>query len=170
MIGGIRSGKSRWAEKLVSQSDEVVYIATAQAWDEEMADRIKSHRASRPSEWETIEEPLKIARIIDELGRKAKPPAILVDCLTLWVTNLLLSEQNIELELQKLSTAIAEYGGRIVLVSNEVGLGGVSSNQLTRNFVDAIGNLHQQLASICTRVYFVWCGFALDIKKYGEMV
>lgn len=170
MTGGIRSGKSRWAEKLVSQIDNVIYIATAQVWDEEMAKRIKLHRVNRPPTWQTIEEPYNITQIINEFGRVDRPPAILVDCLTLWVTNLLLNEYNIELEFQEFKRAIAEYGGTLVMVSNEVGLGGVSINQLTRNFTDVIGLLHQQLADICTRVYFVACGFALDIKNLGERV
>lgn len=170
VVGGIRSGKSKWAEKLALSDRQVVYIATAQVWDEEMARRVNEHKIRRPSHWQTVEEPQKIACILNELNQWDVQPTVLIDCLTLWVTNLLLSEMNLEKEFADLVQTIKTYQGKVILVSNEVGLGGIASNQLTRTFGDALGTLHQLLGEICNKVYFVWCGIAIDIKKHGERI
>lgn len=163
ILGGARSGKSRIAERLVEQSGlDKVYLATGQAWDHEMATRIQTHRRRRGPDWTTIEEPLAIC---ERLGIEAsRRRAIVLDCLTLWLSNLLHHERNIECEIQKLTATLREIDGTVVLVSNEVGLGIVPDNALAREFRDHHGVLNQRVAEAADHVAFVAAGQALTLK------
>lgn len=164
ILGGARSGKSALAERLVAESDDVVYLATGQAGDEEMRDRIAHHRARRPAHWGCVEEPIALAAA---LRRHAAPDrCVLVDCLTLWLSNLLGAQDGSVFvrEREALLSALAELPGRVVLVSNEVGLGVVPMGALTRRYVDEAGRLHQALAALCGRVVFVAAGLPLVLK------
>lgn len=163
VLGGARSGKSRFAETLVSETGlERHYVATGQAWDDEMRDRIAQHRADRGDLWQTHEEPIDlVARLaaIDSDGR-----AVLVDCLTLWVTNLMMAERNMAAEFAALTEFLPTARSRLVLVSNEVGLGIVPENRMAREFRDHAGRLHQMVAAACAEVYFIAAGLPLKIK------
>lgn len=166
ILGGARSGKSRYAEQLALQSQKtVVYIATAQAQDAEMQTRIAHHQASRPAEWLTIEEPLALATT---LAAYAQPNRLLlVDCLTLWLTNLLGlddNEQRLKTELQALYAVLPQLTGELLLVSNETGLGIVPLGELTRRYVDEAGRMHQQLAAHMQQVIFMVAGLPLVLK------
>lgn len=165
ILGGARSGKSRLAEQIAQDSAlTVIYIATAQAWDEEMQSRIEHHRQQRPSHWTVIEEPIYLA---DQLLKNDQAnQCILVDCLTLWMTNLLLHE-NTELQLQecqKLLNILPKLQAKIILVSNETGLGVVPMGEISRKFVDEAGRLHQQLGQIADKVVFCVAGFPMILK------
>lgn len=165
ILGGARSGKSALAERLATRSTDVVYIATAQARDGEMAERVAHHRERRPAHWRTVEEPLALADALREHAHEGR--CVLVDCLTLWLSNLLGDEQDparYEREREALLQALPSLPGEIVLVSNEVGLGVVPLGELTRRFVDEAGRLHQTLATRCERVLFVAAGLPLALK------
>ena len=163
VLGGARSGKSRFAETLVSETGlERHYVATGQAWDDEMRDRIAQHRADRGDLWQTHEEPMDlVARLaaIDADGR-----AVLVDCLTLWVTNLMMAERDIAAEFAALTEFLPRARARLVLVSNEVGLGIVPENHMAREFRDHAGRLHQMIAAASAEVYFIAAGLPLKMK------
>jgi len=167
VLGGARSGKSRHAEALVeSQPGACVYLATAQAGDGEMAARIAAHRARRAVRWTTVEEPLDLAAA---LGRACGPDrAVLVDCLTLWLSNLLGAERDLVTECERLLAALPGLAGPVVLVSNEVGQGVVPDNALARAFVDHAGRLHQDLAAIAQRVIFMTAGLPRKLKSVSE--
>ncbi|SFL25524.1 bifunctional adenosylcobinamide kinase/adenosylcobinamide-phosphate guanylyltransferase [Lysobacter sp. cf310] len=165
ILGGARSGKSALAERLAARSADVVYIATAQARDGEMAARVAHHRQRRPAQWCTLEEPLALAAALREHAREGR--CVLVDCLTLWLSNLLDEAQaadRYEREREALLQSLPSLPGEIVLVSNEVGLGVVPLGELTRRFVDEAGRLHQHLGTRCERVLFVAAGLPLALK------
>jgi len=165
ILGGARSGKSALAERLAIDSGrEVVYIATAQAGDAEMAARIAHHRARRPQQWLCVEEPLRLADVLRDHARDDR--CILVDCLTLWLSNLLgdADVQGFERERDRLLNVLPDLPGDVLLVSNEVGLGIVPMGELTRRFVDEAGRLHQAVAALSERVLFVAAGLPLAIK------
>ncbi|QLQ33344.1 MAG: bifunctional adenosylcobinamide kinase/adenosylcobinamide-phosphate guanylyltransferase [Candidatus Thiothrix singaporensis] len=165
ILGGARSGKSHHAEQLAQQSGrEVVYIATAEAQDGEMQARIAHHRASRPAYWRTVEEPLALAAALQQ--HAAANRLLLVDCLTLWLTNLLGVDagQRLHTETQALLTTLPSLPGDVLLVSNETGLGVVPLGELTRRYVDAAGRLHQQLAAQLDAVVFMVAGLPLTLK------
>ena len=163
VLGGARSGKSHFAESLaVATGLERHYLATGRAWDAEMTDRIAQHRADRGDDWTTHEEPLDLAgtlAAIDGPGR-----VILVDCLTLWVTNLMMEERDMAREFAALTEFLPDARSRLVLVSNEVGLGIVPENRMARDFRDHAGRLHQMIAAKATDVYFVAAGLPLKMK------
>ncbi|BDU23109.1 bifunctional adenosylcobinamide kinase/adenosylcobinamide-phosphate guanylyltransferase [Dyella sp. GSA-30] len=165
ILGGARSGKSALAERLaIASGREVVYVATGQAGDGEMAARIAHHRAQRPAHWLTIEEPVKLA---DKLGDHAREDrCLLVDCLTLWLTNLLCDPDPgcFERERAALLERLPRMPGELLLVSNEVGLGIVPMGELSRRFVDEAGRLHQAIAALCPRVLFAAAGLPLVLK------
>ncbi|HRY25516.1 MAG: bifunctional adenosylcobinamide kinase/adenosylcobinamide-phosphate guanylyltransferase [Geminicoccaceae bacterium] len=166
ILGGARSGKSRHAERLVLESGlQPCYLATGQGGDAEMAARIAAHRARRGERWRLVEEPLELATALRH--HAAADCAVLVDCLTLWVTNLLLAERDIEAEVAGLTAILQALPGPVVLVSNEVGLGIVPIDALTRAFVDATGALHQRLAAMADRVDLVTAGLPLRLKPEG---
>lgn len=163
ILGGARSGKSAHAEALVTGSGLApVYLATAQALDDEMRARIDQHRARRGPGWRTIEEPLALP---DTLGRAAGPDrAVLVDCLTLWLSNLLLAGRDVEAAGAALVAVLERRPGPVVLVSNEVGLGIVPLGEISRAFVDHAGRLHQRIAAVADRVRLMVAGLPLDLK------
>jgi adenosylcobinamide kinase/adenosylcobinamide-phosphate guanylyltransferase len=164
VLGGARSGKSRFAENLIEASGlDPVYLATAQVFDTEMDARIALHRERRGPNWRTVEEPLAL---VEALARNCTPrTAVLVDCLTLWVTNLMMAERDIEAECQTLLAALENAGGPVVLVSNEVGLGIVPDNAMARAFRDHAGRLNQQIAALANTVIFVVAGLPLTLKS-----
>lgn len=163
ILGGARSGKSRHAEQLARASGgAVVYIATAEALDAEMAARIAHHRAQRPGHWHLVEEPLALAAVLH--AEAADGRCLLVDCLTLWLGNLLADEARLARELDALYTTLPGLPGDILLVSNEVGWGIVPDNPLARRFRDEAGRLHQRLATLCDRVTLVAAGLPLALK------
>lgn len=173
ILGGARSGKSRLAEQFAQSSAlDVTYIATAQAWDEEMKIRIEHHQSQRPEDWTIVEEPIYLANVLKKMDQPNH--VILVDCLTLWMTNLLLKQnenshniQNAELqqqECEKLLKTLPILQAQIILVSNETGLGVVPMGEISRKFVDESGRLHQQLGKIADQVIFCVAGFPMYLK------
>jgi adenosylcobinamide kinase/adenosylcobinamide-phosphate guanylyltransferase len=163
VLGGARSGKSAFAEALVRADGRArVYVATGTAGDREMAERIAAHRGRRGADWRTIEEPLRLTEVI---AREANQQTVLlVDCLTLWLSNLMFAERAFEDETGSLIRALEQAAGPVVLVSNEVGLGLVPDTPLGRRFRDAQGRLNQAVAAVAPRVVFVAAGLALDLK------
>jgi adenosylcobinamide kinase/adenosylcobinamide-phosphate guanylyltransferase len=167
ILGGARSGKSALAQQQAAASGlEVVFIATASAGDEEMATRIARHRADRPAHWQLVEEPVALA---DALCRHATAErCLLVDCLTLWLSNLLhdeaVDEARLARERDTLLQILPTLPGHIILVSNEVGLGVIPLGPLTRRFCDEAGRLHQALAAQCDRVTLTVAGLPHRLK------
>ncbi|MCQ0989496.1 bifunctional adenosylcobinamide kinase/adenosylcobinamide-phosphate guanylyltransferase [Jiella marina] len=164
ILGGARSGKSAFAERLVEDSGlSPVYLATGRAYDAEMEARITDHRGRRGDAWWTVEEPLALP---EALGREARADRIiLVDCLTLWVTNLMLEDRDIAVESARLAETLdGDLAGPVVLVSNEVGLGIVPDNRMAREFRDHAGRLHQTIAALASTVWFVAAGLPLKMK------
>lgn len=165
ILGGMRSGKSRLAERHARESGlPVTYFATAQAQDDEMRARIAHHQAQRPGHWQVVEEPLALAAALRR--HAAENRCMLVDCLTLWLTNLLSIEDEARLrqETGALLEALPGLPGTIILVSNETGMGVVPLGELTRRYCDEAGRLHQDLAQLCDRVTFVAAGLPLVLK------
>jgi adenosylcobinamide kinase / adenosylcobinamide-phosphate guanylyltransferase len=163
VLGGARSGKSRYAEQLVEGAAGYgTYCATAEAGDAEMAERIAAHRARRGSFWRTVEVPLALAPAISTEASPERP--LLVDCLTLWLSNLLLAGREPEEEEDLLCQALCMAAGPVVLVSNEVGMGLVPETPLARRFRDAAGRLNQRVAALADRVVLVAAGLPLVLK------
>ncbi|RCS25374.1 bifunctional adenosylcobinamide kinase/adenosylcobinamide-phosphate guanylyltransferase [Phyllobacterium salinisoli] len=163
VLGGARSGKSVFAERLAEQSGlEAVYIATGQAYDDEMIERIVEHKERRGSMWMTIEEPLDLVGALVTHAREGR--AVLVDCLTLWLTNLMMAERDIAAETARLALAIPGLAGTVMFVSNEVGLGIVPDNRMAREFRDHAGRLNQAVAAAVNDVYFIAAGLPLKMK------
>lgn len=167
ILGGARSGKSALAERLASGFDAVLYIATAGAGDNEMSERILHHRERRPSHWGLRETPLALADTLRQEAHASR--CLLVDCLTLWLSNLLCSddESRYRHERAALLAALGELPGEIILVSNEVGQGIVPLGALSRRFVDEAGRLHQDVAALSDRVIFTIAGLPQLLK--GEL-
>lgn len=166
VLGGARAGKSAYAERLIVEAlapgETALYIATGEARDAEMAERIAHHRARRGANWRTEEVPTALP---DALRRAAPGAPILVDCLTLWITNLILAEHDIAAATNDLLDALLDARSAVALVSNEVGLGIVPDNALARAFRDHAGRLHQSIAEIADRVVFVAAGLPLVLKE-----
>lgn len=164
VLGGARSGKSRYAQaRMERMGGTFAFIATAQAHDAEMEERIARHRADRDSRWITIEAPVDLASAIAAAARKAD--AVLVDCLTLWLSNLLLAGKDIRSASAALEEAIIASPLPVVLVANEVGLGIVPDNALARRFRDEAGWLNQKLARLCDEVALVTAGLPIVLKS-----
>jgi adenosylcobinamide kinase/adenosylcobinamide-phosphate guanylyltransferase len=171
ILGGVRSGKSRYAGELArAHGGAVTVIATGAARDPEMAARIEAHRASRPPQWAVVEEPLHLAAAL----RAAAAPGrvIIVDCLTLWLSNLLCFEDGDALrrESASLIETLPALGADCILISNEVGFGIVPVNALARRFGDEAGALHQRLAALCDRVVLTVAGLPLALKTADSRV
>ncbi len=163
ILGGARSGKSRHALTLAERSGlDPMLIATATAGDAEMMARINRHRAERPEHWRTVEEPLDLVAAL-EIWRDPSR-VLVVDCLTLWLSNLMEAGLDVEVATTRLTHELARPRGPILLVSNEVGLGIVPANELGRQFRDAQGFLNQAVAQACERVTFVIAGLPLHLK------
>ncbi len=168
ILGGARSGKSRYAEQQAEQTGlEVVYIATATAGDTEMAARIHRHQADRPAHWQTVEEPLALGDAL--LANARHDRVLLVDCLTLWLSNLLGSgdDRRYERETTTLLNLLPTLPGQLIMVSNEVGQGIIPVGELNRRFVDEAGRLHQQIAAQADQVMLMVAGLPLQLKGKG---
>lgn len=190
VTGGARSGKSAFAEQLASRlSNHGIYVATSRVWDDEMADRVSKHQADRVTSgfgWETMEEPLNLAQKLNEMAMTVEevvrqglqPPVVLVDCLTLWLTNwLLIAEEKLEgqsdrmisewltVYFDQLVSAIMDYAYPLVIVTNEVGDGVVPAYPLGRKFRDEAGRLNQRIAAISDRVFLVTAGIPIELKS-----
>lgn len=165
VLGGARSGKSAYAEaQALSSGLERFYIATATVYDDEMQQRVDRHIEQRESRWQTIEEPLLLAETLTEHARDDR--SILVDCLTLWLSNhLAQKENNWQRQKQALLEVLPNLPGQILLVSNEVGLGIVPMGELSRRFVDEAGWLHQAIGQLADKVTFVAAGLPLTMKS-----
>lgn len=164
ILGGARSGKTRRALALAEHAPQRAYIATAQAWDEEMQERISRHQRERDSGWVTIEAPVALADAIRTTAGEASGRPIVVDCLTLWLTNLMLGDHDIAPQTDDLLAALGAAATPVILVSNETGLGIVPDNKLSRDFRDAQGTLNQTIAAAVGTVEFVAAGLPLTLK------
>lgn len=167
VLGGVRSGKSAYAESwIAAQSEQVVYLATSQIWDEGMAERVSKHQTRRPDAWCLIEEPIHLAKQLNTLNARDVAPAVILECCSLWLTNLLCQEepQDIAAHGEALLAAVATYKAPIVLVSAEVGLGIMPMNQLARRYGDEIGLLNQKIAALADQVTLVAAGLPLTLK------
>ncbi|MGU3400710.1 bifunctional adenosylcobinamide kinase/adenosylcobinamide-phosphate guanylyltransferase [Brucellaceae bacterium D45D] len=163
VLGGARSGKSAFAENKVEASGlQPVYLATGRAYDGEMKDRIAMHRDRRGNHWQTVEEPLDLVEALEKNMRHDR--FVLVDCLTLWITNLMMAERDIATETKNLIATLPKLVGPVVFVSNEVGLGIVPENRMAREFRDFAGFAHQAVASVADEVYFLAAGLPLKMK------
>ncbi len=167
ILGGARSGKSAHGETRAERhSGALVYLATAQARDDEMASRIAAHRARRGPRWTTIEEPLELDRALARAG--SPDGAVLVDCLTLWLANLIDAGRDADAEGRALAATLETLPGAVILVSNEVGLGIVPDNARARAFRDHAGRLNQRIAAMAGRVLFMAAGLPLYLKGKDE--
>ncbi|MBW4022790.1 MAG: bifunctional adenosylcobinamide kinase/adenosylcobinamide-phosphate guanylyltransferase [Proteobacteria bacterium] len=161
ILGGARSGKSRHGEALIAAHPPPwTYVATAEAWDDEMAARIALHRARRDTRWRTVESPRALAATLEAAGETP----VLVDCLTLWLTNLILASEDVSAATEALLAVLAARRAPTVLVANEVGLGIVPEHRLGRDFRDAAGVLHQRIAARADRVLFMVAGLPMVVK------
>lgn len=166
VLGGARSGKSAFAQaaaeaRAAQTGGRLVMVATAQAFDSEMAERIARHRDDRGSAWTTVEAPLDLADALDGLGAD---DVVVVDCLTLWLSNLMLDDRDVGAAAAQLVASVGRFEGALWLVSNEVGLGIVPDNALARRFRDEAGRLHQALAQAADAVTLVMAGLTLRLK------
>ena len=166
ILGGARSGKSRYALELgESLSEDRVFVATAQGFDEGMRERISRHRSDRDVSWRTVEELVEVWDVIgseDRVGR-----VVVLDCLTLWLNNLMLFERDVESDIERLVSCLESVKGDVILVSNEIGLGLVPDTELGREFRDLHGRMNQRVATVCDRVLFMVSGLPVVVK--GEM-
>ncbi len=169
ILGGARSGKSTVAEQLARDADRVLFVATAEALDEEMEDRIEAHRRSRPADWDTLEEPRGLVPALRPL--LGAYDVFLVDCITMWVSNLLLEEEDptggerrVAAETRRLLALMEASDAAWILVSNEVGLGLVPNSPLGRQYRDVLGRVNQTIAARADRVRLMIAGLSLDMK------
>ena len=170
VLGGVRAGKSTYAQKLAAGGSRVLFVATAEAGDEDMKGRIKAHRESRPADWDTLEEPIDLVSALTPL--LPRYDIILLDCLTLWVSNLMLADSasesmrhNIPVAARGLLDLYGSGEASWVIVSNEVGLGVVPSTKLGRDYADELGRVNQLVAAEADTVYFMAAGLPLSIKS-----
>lgn len=162
LLGGARSGKSAHAEKLVAAFPAPwTYIATAQAFDAEMEERIALHRARRDERWTTLDAPLDL---VERLGEVQAGQPVLIDCLTLWLSNHMLADHDVERESAQLADILARPRGPWFVVANEVGLGIVPDTPLGRRFRDAAGRLNQKVAAVADEVLFLVAGLPMKVK------
>ncbi len=168
VLGGARSGKSRYAEKIIEAQGKGLYLATAQPTDGEMRSRISEHRSRRGKAWETIEESYDIVQVILREARPDRP--ILVDCLTLWLSQVVFNGKGSEEEIDRLKVLLESGAlrGPVVFVSNEIGLGVIPDNKVSRVFVDAQGELNQLVASLANRVVLVTAGLPRVLKEKSD--
>lgn len=166
ILGGARSGKSHFAEvSAIDSGLDVLYIATAQAHDDEMQQRINHHQQQRPDHWRLIEEPINLVSVLKDNANSST--CILVDCLTLWISNQLCSDthkEQIEKNINELIETISNLQGKIIFVSNEVSMGIIPMGEINRQFVDETGRLHQRLATACDKVILMVAGIPSYIK------
>ena len=170
ILGGVRAGKSSYAQQLASHGERVLFVATAEAGDAEMEARIRAHKASRPAEWDTLEEPIDPATAL--APEQHCYDTVLFDCLTLWVSNLLLSERphDIPTETRRLLDLYRRGDASWIIVSNEVGLGVIPGTALGRTFADELGRANQLVAAEADAVYFMAAGTAAGHERAGNRV
>lgn len=174
ILGGVRSGKSSFAQRLAEMAEgKVIFLATAQAGDDEMAERISRHKASRPASWRTIEEPLDLNRILG--AEAASADTVLIDCLTLWMSNILIKygDSAEEEALKQIDGVLDNYrqgSTSYIMVSGEVGMGLVPANPMGRTFRDTLGRLNQELARKADRVFMMMAGIPLELKSLGTSI
>lgn len=170
VLGGARSGKTAFAERLALRSgSKPLYLAMTEAMDDDIRGRVESHRTERTGRFFTHEEPLLLPRAILEAGQEHD--AILVDCVTLWITNLLMASEDVATAVGELCATLMEFrSAKVILVSDEVGLGLTPENAMARTFRDLAGSAHQRLAEICDDVYFVAAGLPLTLKGEAPMI
>lgn len=167
VLGGVRSGKSQFAERWIAkQQYSVCYLATSQVFDEGMADRVAKHRAHRPEHWQLIEEPLYVAKAFARIQSEYPDHGVILECCSLWLTNLLIQEDESQYQKERTEflNAVAAFKGHLIMVSAEVGLGIMPMNALARRYGDEIGTLNQQLAQLCDQVTFVTAGLPMTLK------
>ena len=166
VLGGVRSGKSRWAQEFAEKFERVAYVATAQALDAEMRKKIRRHQDDRPKRWQTLEEPLELASVVRD--RSAEFDLMLVDCLTVFVANVMEATEadpsGVETRMDKFLEALRTTSSSIVLVSNEVGSGVVPAYESGRRYRDALGELNQRVGAIADNVVLMVAGFPLALK------
>ncbi|MBX3616457.1 bifunctional adenosylcobinamide kinase/adenosylcobinamide-phosphate guanylyltransferase [Nitrosomonas sp.] len=165
ILGGVRSGKSRLAERLATESGfPITYIATATIGDEEMRARVAVHQARRPRHWQVVEEPLQLASVLIQHAHETR--CLLVDCLTLWLTNLLIHPDTTQFEIERAAflNALRSVPGKLILVSNETNLGIMPMGELSRRYCDEAGLLHQEIAQHCDQVILTVAGLPLALK------
>lgn len=169
ILGGARSGKSGYAEKMADESGmEVVYVATAQVYDDEFGQRVKNHKARRPQHWQTIEAPYHLAETLQNTA--ATHRCLIVECLTLWLAQCICPDcappEGVDWNLERdgFLEILSKFSGRIILVSNEVGMGIVPLGEINRQFQDEAGRLNQAVAAICDDVTFIAAGLPLKLK------
>ncbi|NWK96411.1 bifunctional adenosylcobinamide kinase/adenosylcobinamide-phosphate guanylyltransferase [Sphingobium lactosutens] len=163
VLGGARSGKSRYAQsRAEALHGRAIFIATAEAYDDEMRDRIALHQADRDHRWQTVEAPVALPDAVRSLNDPGN--ILLVDCLTLWLSNLLLMDADLAAAGAQLMQSIAIFEGQVILVANEVGLGIVPDNALARRFRDEAGRLNQSIATIADEVMLITAGLPLRLK------
>lgn len=172
ILGGARSGKSHYAEVCAAETGlDVLYVATAQAFDEEMQKRIQQHQQQRPSHWKLIEEPINLLSVLQ--NNASTTTCILVDCLTLWLSNQLCSDKHksqLHKNIDNLINTLPTLSGNIIFVSNEVSMGIIPMGEINRQFVDEAGRLHQRLAAVCDNVTLMVAGIPNHIKgKNNEL-
>lgn len=172
VLGGIRSGKTGLAEaQAAALPQSVVYVATATAGDDEMVRRISRHQAIRPQAWGLVEEPLNLAKVLQEHGQQSPAPCLLIDCMSLWLSNLLhASDEQLQMQKNAFLEQIEAYPGPLVIVSNETGLGTIAMDPLTRKFCDELGWLNQALALRCQRVVMAVAGLPLVLKDSSASI
>lgn len=162
ILGGARSGKSGYAEQLAKHSGlAVTYVATAQAFDDEMSRRIKKHQLDRPDHWHSIEEPTQLPLALKKHGNDG---VILVDCLTLWLMNLLHEELDVHQYVNDLLEVLAQIKGQVILVSNEISMGVVPMGEMSRLYVDELGRMHQKIAKQANNVTLMVAGLPMTVK------
>ncbi len=169
ILGGVRSGKSSFAQRLAAGSNRVLFLATAEAGDIEMAARIEAHKQSRPAQWDTLEEPLELAAALSTVAGTFD--IVILECLTLWLSNLMLnkpetSEAKVDIpsRVHELMETYGNGSASWIIVSNEVGLGVIPPTRLGRDFADELGRANQQIAAEADFVYFMAAGLPLQIK------
>jgi adenosylcobinamide kinase/adenosylcobinamide-phosphate guanylyltransferase len=171
VLGGVRSGKSNFAQELAkSKGGNVLFVATAQAGDPDMADRIARHKASRPKDWRTVEEPLELASVLE--GEASSADTVIVDCLTVWLSNMLLredgtQEDEVMEQVNGLANAYEKGAASYILVSGEVGMGVVPAYPVARLFRDIHGRMNQRLARKADKVFMTVAGIPVELKPLG---
>ena len=170
VLGGVRAGKSRYAQKLAQGGGRVLYAATAEAGDEEMAARIQAHREERPADWATVEEPIDVVGALE--SRLSEVDTVLLDCLTLWVSNLLLQAPDneetlarIQAQARRLIQLCERSDACWIIVSNEVGLGVIPATRLGRDYADALGRVNQLFAAAADDVIVMFAGLPVNIRN-----
>jgi adenosylcobinamide kinase/adenosylcobinamide-phosphate guanylyltransferase len=167
VLGGVRSGKSHYAQKLGERAERVVFVATARAWDDEMRRKVDRHRSSRPQHWKTVEEPLALAEAVAHYGSTCD--LMIIDCLTLFAANLLDAEGDEQSRIDALCLALQSPGCSVVLVSNEVGSGVVPEYPSGRRFRDLLGEMNQSVARVASNVLLLVAGLPLVLKGQLEV-